>query len=279
MRAWLQQDGARLALTAAASLVAVAGLVACGAASVALSAPEIGPQQRSGAAPAVDTKNARIAPSTPPSRCPTGMALVADRFCVDRWEASLVEVGARGEEQPHSPFVPIGKARVRAVSAPGVFPQAYVSAVEAKAACAASSKRLCKPAEWRAACVGASRRAYGYGDAREGGRCNDSGRHPAIALFGRRSWSWGEMNSPLLNQLPSSLGKTGERAGCTNDLGVYDMVGNLHEWVDDPAGTFNGGYYLDVTMNGEGCGYSTTAHGPRYHDYSTGFRCCADAAP
>ncbi|QXD15378.1 hypothetical protein GQ464_000010 [Rhodocaloribacter litoris] len=29
--------------------------------------------------------------------------------------------------------------------------------------------------------------------------------------------------------------------------------------------------------HGEGCLYRTTAHGRTYHDYSTGFRCCADA--
>jgi hypothetical protein len=54
------------------------------------------------------------------------------------------------------------------------------------------------------------------------------------------------------------------------------MVGNLHEWVDDEKGTFYGGYYQDVTLNGQGCGYVTTAHEARYHDYSTGFRCCQD---
>ena len=64
--------------------------------------------------------------------------------------------------------------------------------------------------------------------------------------------------------------------GCTNGYGVYDMVGNIHEWVDDPAGTFQGGYYLDVEQNGDGCGYRTDAHNVTYHDYSTGFRCCAD---
>ena len=58
------------------------------------------------------------------------------------------------------------------------------------------------------------------------------------------------------------------------------MVGNLHEWVADPSGTFYGGYYQDVSSkgHGEGCGYLTTAHEARYHDYSTGFRCCADVA-
>ena len=54
------------------------------------------------------------------------------------------------------------------------------------------------------------------------------------------------------------------------------MVGNVHEWTADPAGTFRGGYYLDTRINGEGCDYRTVAHEPTYHDYSTGFRCCAN---
>ena len=29
-------------------------------------------------------------------------------------------------------------------------------------------------------------------------------------------------------------------------------------------------------MNGDGCTYRTAAHEFTYHDYSTGFRCCAD---
>jgi hypothetical protein len=53
------------------------------------------------------------------------------------------------------------------------------------------------------------------------------------------------------------------------------MVGNIHEWTSD--GTFRGGYYLDTKQNGEGCDYKTTAHAKTYYDYSTGFRCCADA--
>jgi hypothetical protein len=52
------------------------------------------------------------------------------------------------------------------------------------------------------------------------------------------------------------------------------MVGNLHEWTAAAGGTFRGGYYLDVEQNGLGCDYRTSAHNTRYHDYSTGFRCC-----
>jgi hypothetical protein len=86
------------------------------------------------------------------------------------------------------------------------------------------------------------------------------------------------MIDPRLNQLQGTLSHTGERSGCTNEYGVYDMVGNLHEWVDDPAGTFQGGYYLDTHLNGDGCNYRTTAHPISHFDYSTGFRCCADVA-
>ena len=36
------------------------------------------------------------------------------------------------------------------------------------------------------------------------------------------------------------------------------MVGNLHEWTNDPNGTFQGGYYLDTHKNGDGCTYRTS---------------------
>ena len=35
-------------------------------------------------------------------------------------------------------------------------------------------------------------------------------------------------------------------------------------------------FYVDAVRNGPGCLYTTTAHALPYHDYSTGFRCCAD---
>ena len=85
------------------------------------------------------------------------------------------------------------------------------------------------------------------------------------------------MNDPQLNQLPGTLALTGAHGGCTNESGVYDMVGNLHEWTADPEGTFRGGYYMDTTINGDGCWYRTPGHNVAYHDYSTGFRCCASA--
>ncbi|HEY2515133.1 MAG TPA: SUMF1/EgtB/PvdO family nonheme iron enzyme [Polyangiaceae bacterium] len=220
----------------------------------------------------------------PPARsgsCPPEMASIERRFCVDRWEASLVEIEGTGE-RPFSPFTVVEGQTVRAVSAAGVFPQGYVSGTEAAQACARSGKRLCSPNEWRKACVGPDELRYGYADTRERGRCNDAGRSPMRIVWGLGSnsspkdWDPLKMNDPRLNQLEGSLARTGSHPDCSNDYGVYDMVGNLHEWTSDPSGTFQGGYYLDTTINGEGCAYRTTAHDFGYHDYSTGFRCCAD---
>jgi hypothetical protein len=84
------------------------------------------------------------------------------------------------------------------------------------------------------------------------------------------------LDNACLNQLPDSLDPSGARFGCETDEGAFDMMGNLHEWTDNPAGSFRGGYYVDTVKNGPGCLYVTTAHDISYWDYSTGFRCCAD---
>ena len=205
------------------------------------------------------------------------MASIEGAFCIDRYEASLFERGPDGHLHPMSPFKSPGDRNVIAVSAHNVYPQAYVSAVQAQRACVAAGKRLCKSSEWRTACTGPEGKRYGYSDQRERGRCNDSGKNPVGLLFNFR-YDATTMNSPQLNQLAGTLARTGAHERCSNEYGVHDMVGNLHEWIDDPGGTFYGGYYQDVASpgHGEGCGYETTAHDARYHDYSTGFRCCAD---
>jgi hypothetical protein len=214
--------------------------------------------------------------------CPEGMALVVQgpsRICIDRWEASLVQVLPGGAERAQSPYYsPMTWAgqTVKAVSKPGVVPQAYVSRVQASLACKAAGKRLCTGVEWRAACEGSTKTTYPYGEKHKSGACNTKGKNPMSMLVGgAKVYLWGTaMHHPLLNTYPHTLAKTGEFEECTNDYGVFDMVGNLHEWTSD--GAFRGGYYRDESVNGPGCRYQTTAHGPTYSDYSTGFRCCAD---
>jgi len=220
--------------------------------------------------------------------CPPDMASIDDGFCVDRYEASLLEVLPDGSERAwpyyESPdSMPQGHV-FRAVSEKGVYPQGYINEKQASEACLRSGKRLCKPAEWRTACRGPTPKKFGYANERIVGTCNDNGRSAMGSFFSTEvalgtAWTWDKMNDPRLNQFPGGLAETGSHDDCTNGFGVYDMVGNLHEWVLDPEGTFQGGYYLDVTQNGDGCSYRTDAHEAWYHDYSTGFRCCADPAP
>jgi hypothetical protein len=216
-------------------------------------------------------------------RCPRNMAAVVTEgraFCIDKYEAAVVEVGERGRTAPHSPYEPVTGKKVKALSAPGIVPQGYISGLEAKAACENAGKRLCTAQEWELACRGRTHATYPYGDEEVAGRCNDQSRrrqHPVVELFNDGEGpfqSFAKMNDSRINQLPKTVSKSGSHPSCKSSFGVYDMVGNLHEWTDDPKGQFRGGYYMDTHKNGVGCSYVTTAHDVSYHDYSTGFRCC-----
>jgi formylglycine-generating enzyme required for sulfatase activity len=148
--------------------------------------------------------------------------------------------------------------------------------VEAKRACEGSKKRLCRPNEWKAACKGPQATRFPYGNTRIAGACVDTNRRSPMNVLHNGVLTDRTLNDPQANQLDHTLEQAGAFVSCTNGYGVYDMVGNVHEWTDD--GSFRGGFYLDTKLNGQGCDYRTTAHPPSYHDYSTGFRCCADAA-
>ncbi len=211
--------------------------------------------------------------------CPPGMALVG-AFCIDRFEAALVR--ADDPTITLTPFArPSTSTPVRAVSVRHVVPQGYIDGASAARACEAANKRLCTSDEWLLACRGAEGRTYPYGSTREPGRCNDArARHPAVEYFGSSEpWVWSSLEHPCISQLPDAVHLTGEDADCVTPEGVSDLMGNLHEWIDDPAGTFRGGFYADTRINGEGCLYRTVAHDVSHWDYSTGFRCCSDAAP
>jgi formylglycine-generating enzyme required for sulfatase activity len=232
------------------------------------------------------------------------MALVG-RFCVDRFEASLSRLTDGGERTPHAHYErPEKGVRYLAVSEHGRFPQGYISRVESKAACEAAGKRLCSRAEWQRACKGKGWMRYPYGPNGVRGRCNTGKLHLLTEKFGRPQGGFKydeHFNAPELNREPGYLAPAGSTEGCASDLGVHDMVGNLHEWVSDTVdeafmekleaeeverreqpwrvgnGIFMGGFYSTTTEHGPGCSFTTVAHEPSYHDYSTGFRCCKAA--
>jgi formylglycine-generating enzyme len=224
------------------------------------------------------------------------------RSCIDRWEASLVTFDDAGAEVPHPHFErPVAGVTYLARSVAGVYPQAYISRVEAAAACKNAGKRLCGINEWKLGCMGKRYRTWPYGNQPKQGACNSSKPHLLSKMFGTNGHAWKydeHFNNPALNQEPGFLAKTGEYAQCVNDAGVFDMVGNLHEWVSDSVsaafvekmstedverreqpwrdgnGIFMGGFFSTTSEHGPGCKFTTIAHEPTYHDYSTGFRCC-----
>jgi sulfatase modifying factor 1 len=221
--------------------------------------------------------------------CPKGMVSIAGEYCIDRYEAATVVIDAppTAKRKPktlrrHAPYERVEGGHVMAVSEKGRVPQAHISRDQAEVACRNAGKRLCLDDEWVRACRGAKATTYPYGDEHREGQCNDAGVSGFNKLFGpgnnvppdASAYNATNMNDPRLNQLPGTLAKAGAFSQCRSSAKVYDLVGNLHEWTADPAGTFRGGYYLDTHLNGDGCNYRTTAHDRTYHDYSTGFRCC-----
>jgi formylglycine-generating enzyme required for sulfatase activity len=217
--------------------------------------------------------NATIVEAPGENGCPPGMLRI-DTFCIDRWEAHLVTFPAGDPVSPY--FEPASPVMAR--SAQGAVPQGYISQVQATAACANAGKRLCTDSEWLRACQGPNGTTYPYGDTLMEGVCNDHReQHPVIEYFmTSEDWIWSELAHPCLNQLDAGLATSGAYAGCESSEGAFDLMGNLHEWTDNPQGTFRGGFYVDTVLNGSGCLYATTAHDVTHLDYSTGFRCCAD---
>jgi len=236
-----------------------------------------------------------------PSACPDTMVRVGE-FCIDRYEAHLVSRAASGEVAVHPYFErPAANVVYEARSGAGVFPQGYVSRTESEAACAQAGKRLCTMNEWQRACRGPRGTTYPHGDRWLPRRCNTDKAHLITLRFGGdpRRWSYGQFNDPVLDQEPGFLARSGEHPGCVGDNGVHDLVGNLHEWVSDVVdatmvrrmeaeaprayqpwragnGVFMGGFFSTHGELGPGCKFTTIAHEPGYHDYSTGFRCCAE---
>ena len=254
---------------AAASVASVAALLSCGA--------PLHRAHRRGAT--------RMVPDRGHDACFEGQIKI-ERFCVDKYEAYVVELDEAGNERPHSPYDVVDGIRIRAKVAAGVVPQGYISQLKAIEACANAGKRLCKPDEYIRACRGPDKGSfYPYGGReRHDGACNEGKGSFVATLYGADydKITYENFNDPRLDQLPNGLAKTGAFPQCVSPEGTFDMVGNLDEWTSEAPdgnnhGRFRGGWYGDAEMNGPGCMYETSAHEVAYHDYSLGFRCCADA--
>jgi sulfatase modifying factor 1 len=233
-----------------------------------------------------------IVPSVFAEGCPENMVPATQGVCIDKYEAHMVKEDGSAWPYYNAPAKTPGAIdTLKAQSLPGVKPQGYISGVDAQKACKNAGKRLCTSEEWLAACKGGDpNRVFPYGNERIDGACNDETikrKHPISAAIGSSGWAKDEkgrtypkgsaMGDPRVLQHPDNLKPTGSFPQCVSPVGAFDMMGNLHEWIDDPKGTFRGGYMMDTKINRVGCDYRTVAHSFNHWDYSTGFRCCADA--
>ena len=245
-------------------------------------------------------------------RCPPEMVDIKGEFCIDRWEVSVVDAKSGRDLSPYYPPNPskakkqrdfwenermnMGHAKARATdlpelpewqtssniepmatSRPGMVPSGYLDGNTAEKVCERAGKRLCTTDEWTTACRGQSNRQFPYGEHYEHGTCNVFREaHPAVILHADASI--GHMD-PRLNLVEGPEGpllrRTGTTPNCASVWGkdsIYDMVGNLDEWVDDGPGAFLGGFFARPTRSG--CDARITAHPKQYADYSLGVRCC-----
>jgi hypothetical protein len=226
----------------------------------------------------VDKKSGRtLSPYYPP-------AAVLFRRVLDVWQVERLSYGdsrARALELPLlEDWELAGDFEPKAVSRAGVVPQGYLSRDLAKRVCENAGKRLCRYEEWKSACRGQAQKDFPYGDSYIPGKCNVSRVfHAAFELHGNSSVGHLDprMNLVIERGVDPLLRSTGATPSCAsvwdNDT-IYDMVGNLDEWVEDDDGGFVGGFYARTTT--KGCDARVRSHAPSYFDYSTGTRCCRD---
>jgi len=180
--------------------------------------------------------------------------------CVDRFEASLwkvtnpacvkvikegvklpawclqdaIQVGVNGVDYTDAKcqFNGGGCTNIFALSMPGVIPARSINYFIAAAACRNSGKRLPSNAEWQAAALGTPDPWPQDDPARQ---CNLSG--------------------------PSAV-PTGSRTKCVSDVGAFDMVGNVIEFVADWGALATTGTTWDVFIPGFGGDVSNVGGSP-----------------
>ncbi len=141
----------------------------------------------------------------------------------------------------------------QAVSRAGAIPWRQISQADAAAACAAAGKRLCTAAEWRTGCHGPDNTRYPYGEFYDAWFCNGADRREGAPT------------------------PTGSLTDCEGGYdGIFDMSGNLWEWVSGCGGgtcVAYGGSYYDIFGTNLDCD-STTDREPTTEVPNIGFRCC-----
>ncbi len=186
--------------------------------------------------------------------CPEGMVFVGGEFCA-----------LPGQKRCRVPTQRLAFCmdRFEYPNQAGVRPAVMLRFDQAQQWCHVEGKRLCTEAEWTFACRSVRRPS----------RCQVGLVEHTVPV--ERFWDPEQISRELAQRdgrRPSRLTE------CVNDFGVFDLLGNVQEWVVRPAGAqddqalLKGGPYNQRVMS---CDRSLriTQLWSRYPH--TGFRCCA----
>ena len=191
---------------------------------------------------------------TTPGICPSD-TVTFDTYCMDRYEAPNIE---------------------------GEYPFYYQTAPDGENWCGGKGRRLCTETEWKSACQGPNGLEYPYGNTFIKSACNDDKTwiSPNWAVLGTYPAPAAHAEADRLYQGDPS----GSRMMCLSDAGVYDLTGNVAEWVRRSLphtnnydyvikGCYWATCYMDSTPD---CNFTNSAHPPEFRSYEFGFRCCMD---
>ena len=165
----------------------------------------------------------------------------------------------------------------------GAKPPVMASFYAAEQSCREAGKRVCRESEWVAACEGPEESPFPTGWRRDAQKCNFDNKWLSPILD--RVYSKDPaVQLKELARLDRSV-PSGARPECKSGFGVFDLTGNVDEWVRADVERLHrrarfaglkGGAWGHVR---NACRPVTTSHPPDFEYYFIGFRCCADPAP
>jgi formylglycine-generating enzyme len=234
-----------------------------------------------------------------PASCPEDMAAVEGNYCrsvEQRCLEYVVKKGAPDENRcvrferptqcvsiaPTPRHMNFCMDRYEYPNRVGEVPLTLVDWKEATRLCETHGKRLCTESEFTFACEGEEMRPYAIGFERDAEKCNID------KPFAKRRIEL--KPDPLCRADPrcaSELArldgrrKIGESKECVSPFGIYDLNGNVNEWValpwKDPPhrSALKGGWWGPVRNR---CRAIASSHDEKYLGYEVGFRCCKDAS-
>ncbi len=223
------------------------------------------------------------------STCPESMVEIAGDYCPTLEQSCLRSLPASRdapvrcvEFAPSAPcHVPTVKKhfcidRFEYPNQRGKRPVVMKSFVDAQEACKAEGTRLCTDSEWTLACEGRERLPYPYGTKRSAEACNID--RPLREVDSKALFASATRDVELSRLWQGE--ESGARASCVSPFGVFDLTGNVDEWVVNESGKpfksgLKGGYWGTVRAQ---CRPMTTGHDETFAFYQTGVRCCADAS-